>query len=116
MALYVNLRSGRYACLRSVATIVLLTLSFTFSASEKAAAQWRSVDGSGNNLVHSDWGAVATPLQRQATPVYPGDGSGTTILEPPARANPRDISNAIIAQGVVNLRIGQDAAFFAALL
>ncbi len=101
MALYGNLCSGRTVCLRSVAAIVLLTLSF--GASEKAAAQWRLVDGSGNNLANPDWGAVGSPLECQATAVYPGDGSGTTILEPPARANPRDISNAIFAQGATSV-------------
>ena len=49
------------------------------------------------------WGSVGAELERHSPADYPGDGSGATILEPPARANPRDISNALSAQGATSV-------------
>ncbi|MEQ8791865.1 MAG: peroxidase family protein [Pirellulaceae bacterium] len=63
------------------------------------AADFRAIDGSGNNLDNPDWGAVDTQLLRLTSVEYAdgvsepaggADGSG--------RANPREISNRVIAQ------------------
>ncbi len=61
----------------------------------------RSIDGTGNHPL--DLGAANSQLIRQAPAAYPGDGSGSTIIESPARPNPRDISNAIFNQGPISL-------------
>lgn len=59
---------------------------------------FRTINGSNNNRRNPDWGAANTPLLRKLPAVYPGDGSGETILEAPDRANPRDISNTLFDQ------------------
>lgn len=61
-------------------------------------AEFRSFDGTGNNLANPDWGAAGAELLRAAPADYPGDGSGSTILGAPDRANPRTISNTLFAQ------------------
>ena len=58
----------------------------------------RSIDGSGNNPNNPEWGSAGIPLLRRVAAAYPGDGSGETIVEEPDRANPRDISNSLMAQ------------------
>ncbi len=62
----------------------------TFQPSED-----RSIDGSGNNLAHPDWGKAFTMERRMATPAYM-DG-----MSMPARMNqasPRAISNMVVDQ------------------
>ena len=59
----------------------------------------RSYDGSGNNLTFTDYGAAGQNLLRISGAAYPGDGSGSTIINDSTRANPRVISNAIASQG-----------------
>ena len=66
-----------------------------------ATAADRSIDGSGNNLSNTSWGAAGTQLLRKTPAAYPDDGSGTTMISTtttPARPNPREISNAIFDQ------------------
>ena len=46
------------------------------------SADFRSIDGSGNNLGHPDWGSSGTQLLRAAAPPYADDASA------PARAAP----------------------------
>jgi hypothetical protein len=48
------------------------------------AAQVRSLDGSGNNLQHPDWGEAGTPYLRVGSPNY-ADGAGAMVSGPPAR-------------------------------
>ncbi len=70
----------------------------------------RSIDGSGNNLSNTQWGAVGSALQRTAATssstgaFYPGDGSGSIILGGPGSTdsmpNPRDVSNHLYYTGV----------------
>ena len=79
---------------RRVFWVVASAMSLTGVSSIGAAE--RSIDGTGNHP--SNLGAAHTQLKRQAPAAYPGDGSGSTIIEPPDRANPRDISNAIFGQ------------------
>src|SRR5438445_5050395 len=56
---------------------------------------WESIDGTGNNLTHTDWGSVGVELLRRAAAQY-ADG-----LSAPAEADrpdARTISNALDAQ------------------
>ena len=43
----------------------------------------RSIDGSGNSLSYPTQGSAGEALLREAPAGYPGDASGTTIIEPP---------------------------------
>ncbi|MDX1963350.1 MAG: peroxidase family protein [Pirellulales bacterium] len=62
--------------------------------SQPLCAEYRSLDGSANNLNITAQGAANTPIIRfQYAAFYPGDGRGTTMLQPPAAPNPRALSN-----------------------
>jgi len=64
-----------------------------------AWAENRTITGSGNHLSVPATGSTDTRIIRALYAAqYPGDGSGSTIIEEPIRANPRDVSNAISAQ------------------
>ncbi|MCA9270584.1 MAG: peroxidase family protein, partial [Planctomycetales bacterium] len=67
-----------------------------------AVAENRTIDGSGNNLANPTFGQAGTQLLRMAPAAYP-DGAGSLIVEFPTRANPREISDTIAAQGAVNV-------------
>ena len=87
----------------------LLALCVVLADWQLVAAQpvvnTRSIDGTGNNLTNSQWGAAGTEMPRVAeTPYhsgafYPGDGSGATFYGGPGSStsppNPRDISNVL---------------------
>ncbi len=79
----------------------VLMLAATLFAADPVLAQptdVRTIDGSGNNLNHPEWGQAGTLLRREAPADYPGDGSGSTIIGDPDRPNPRAISNAVCTQ------------------
>ena len=89
----------------SLAVLVSAVMACSFSPVLRAMPMSvRSIDGSGNNDTESDWGKSGTPLLRIADPEYPldsdGERSGETLIAPPDRPNPRDISNKIAAQGL----------------
>ena len=58
-------------------------------------AEFRTIDGSGNNGRHAAWGAADTAMRRMMQPAY-ADGTGTPSGE--GRPNPRVISNEVAAQ------------------
>ncbi len=58
--------------------------------------EFRSIDGSGNNLANPDWGRAETPFLRLTSIAYE-DGFGTPSGAD--RPNPRIISNAVLDQG-----------------
>src|SRR5262249_28813133 len=60
-------------------------------------ASFRSIDGSGNNLAHPDWGSAGVDLLRKAAAAY--DGFSGPVVGDPARPSPRAISNAVVDQG-----------------
>ena len=62
-----------------------------------ANGQNRSADGTGNNIDNPLWGATNTQLPRVMPNDYV-DGIGNEVLSEPLRANPREISNAVVAQ------------------
>src|SRR5262245_38516557 len=61
------------------------------------AAGFRSIDGSGNNDAHPDWGSTGEDLLRKAPAAY-ADGLNAPVVCSPTRPSPRLISNAIVAQ------------------
>ncbi|MGE3966409.1 MAG: peroxidase family protein [Planctomycetota bacterium] len=65
-----------------------------------AAAQYRTIDGTGNNLANPDWGAANTPLLRQGPAAY---ADGISTLAGPTRPSPRLISNNLVAQNTAVL-------------
>jgi peroxidase len=65
--------------------IVAAVLGFAPTGSDsRSAFEWRSLDGSGNNLAHPAWGRTGTPYLRVAAAAYP-DGMGRMAGGPPAR-------------------------------
>jgi hypothetical protein len=63
---------------------VVTTLSILLLAAPAGAAEYRSLDGSGNNVAHPDWGKAGTPYKRVAPTAY-GDGVGSIADGPNAR-------------------------------
>lgn len=83
---------------RWILAILLLPLLALECVGPVAATtiEWRSIDGSGNNLAHPERGQAGGTLRRRDNLVdYPGDGSGSEIV---ARANARQISNSLLSQ------------------
>jgi len=67
--------------------------------------EFRSIDGSGNNLTHDEWGAADTPLLRKTTVEY-GDGVGSLAIREDANGNtinPRSVSNVLFDQPAVDV-------------
>src|SRR5262245_24932132 len=60
-------------------------------------AGFRSIDGTGNNADHPDWGSTNVALLRLAPPAY-ADGISSPVVGTPTRPSPRAISNAVVAQ------------------
>lgn len=56
--------------------------------------EFRTIDGSGNNQTHTQWGATGEIFLRETAPNY-ADNVGTMDE---SRPNPREISNAVVAQ------------------
>jgi len=64
-----------------------------------AAAEDRTITGTGNNLQQTNRGSANTALIRLGYPEDYPDGSGTTIFSDAQRANARTVSNTLAAQG-----------------
>jgi len=70
-------------------------MKYTNSALPTSAQQFRSFDGSGNNVANPGWGSVGEHLLRRGPAAYgPGDGLN------PRPGNPRQISNQVCAAGL----------------
>ena len=93
-------------CGALVLTFMML-MTTTGSIAQVLPDEYRTIDGSDNNLNHSSWGSVGTQLLRMSLEDY-SDG----ISEPAGatRKSPRDISNRIAAQdeSVLNSRGASD--------
>ncbi len=61
--------------------------------------QFRSADGSANNLLHQDWGTPGSVLLRLSFAAY-SYADGSSAPAGPDRPNPRAISNAVVTQMV----------------
>ncbi len=73
----------------------LLVSTLLLSATSlEAAFEFRTIDGSGNNLIHTDYGQVGQPLMRHHSANYM-DGIGGVDA---SRPNPRVISNTLFQQ------------------
>ncbi|TWT93475.1 peroxidase [Botrimarina colliarenosi] len=77
---------------------LLLLLAATGLPGLAALADYRAIDGTGNNLSNPTWGSAGAELLRTAPAAYPGDGTGSTMLGDADRGNPRTISNTLFAQ------------------
>src|SRR5262245_12182599 len=60
--------------------------------------EFRTLDGTGNNFDHPTQGAARTRQIRFGYGAQFPDGFGDAIVTAPQRANPRTISNTILAQ------------------
>jgi hypothetical protein len=60
-------------------------------------AGFRSIDGTGNNADHAEWGSAGVTLLRTA-PVAYADGIDDPVVGNPPRPSPRVISNRVVAQ------------------
>ena len=102
---------NRLACNLVVLSCAIFFFTPDFSTS--CWAQYRTFDGTGNNLGNPDYGAAVTQLIRLSQGVfpnagadYPGDQSGSTIYQPSANPeplpstvpHPRTISNMLFDQ------------------
>ncbi len=59
--------------------------------------EYRTFDGSNNNITNPQWGKAGTPLRRITTPSY-GDGISTLAQRGESDINPRSISNRLCKQ------------------
>lgn len=78
----------------SAATVLATSLLVAGSVS---AQPYRSIDGSGNNVLNSNWGQAGTAFVRLAPDSYP-DGIGDVFLQSPEVPNAREVSNALFSQ------------------
>src|SRR3954468_3822051 len=81
-------------------------------AAAESAGQLRSYDGTGNNLLHPDWGAAGTTLLRLAGAAY---ADGMSAPAGASRPGAREISNTIAAHPADDLSSGASLAAFAYL-
>ncbi len=65
---------------------------------ESLYTQYRSIDGTGNNLAHPRWGATEEHLLRGPSGVHYADG--VSAMGGAGRPSPRDVSNALFQQDV----------------
>ncbi len=85
--------------LRGVLLPLTLTLAFATSAEPGSASpgiEFRTFDGSGNNVAHPDWGSAGAHLLRQASGAHYGDGIAS--MGGAGRPSPRALSNAFFDQ------------------
>ncbi len=87
----------RYGVLGGILSLVFITLLVctTLSIAQVLPDEYRSIDGSGNNISNPTWGSVGTQLLRMSVEDY-ADG----ISEPAGegRISPREISNIMASQ------------------
>jgi Animal haem peroxidase len=84
--------------MRKIVAAVIVALVVAAGASAFGAPPTRTLDGSGNNLRHPDWGQTNTQYIRVADPNY-ADGVGQPVSGP----SPRYISNRIFNDEGQNL-------------
>jgi hypothetical protein len=67
-----------------LALAVLALFAVPSSSAARGNVEWRSLDGSGNNLAHPDWGEAGMPYARIAPANY-ADGIGSMVSGPSSR-------------------------------
>src|SRR6266852_9037891 len=81
-----------------LAFVAVIVIPASAASSRTTGIEFRSLDGSGNNLAHPNWGQSGRPYLRVASPNY-ADGISTMVSGPPARY----VSNRIITDGGQNV-------------
>jgi heme peroxidase len=76
--------------------LTLLSTPSSLLAQQAPTVEYRTMDGSNNNLAHPSWGAAGARLLRGASGAHYGDGISS--LGGAGRPSPRAISNALIDQ------------------
>ncbi|MEM7264194.1 MAG: peroxidase family protein, partial [Planctomycetota bacterium] len=89
-------RDGLRSAFASTFSLGLLFAAIPLGSA--AAQEFRTIDGTDNNLVQPAWGSAETPLLR-TTPAGYGDGDSTPAGA--TRPSAREISNALCAQPAV---------------
>jgi hypothetical protein len=84
--------------LRNFGIYLTLAIVVVFGLSPRATAEYRSYDGTGNNLANSNWGAAGSTLTRISTAAYADGISNPRGMGDPTLPNPRAISNMVVAQ------------------
>jgi peroxidase len=83
------------ACRSGVGPVTIGLILGVFLAPGAFAAEYRTIDGTANNVSNPDWGAAGTRLLRVAPPAY---ADGVAAMSGPDRPPPRAVSNAVVAQ------------------
>ena len=84
--------------MRKIVAVAAAALAVAAGAGAFGAPPTRTLDGSGNNLRHPDWGQTNTQYLRVADPNY-ADGAGQPVSGP----NPRYVSNRVFNDEGQNL-------------
>lgn len=85
---------------KAIQSLAVLSVCMLWCA-KTVRAEYRSIDGSGNNLANTSWGAAGTRLSR-ISPVAYDDGISTPRgITDPTLPNPRVVSNTVIAQSIM---------------
>jgi peroxidase len=79
----------------SYAVLAAIVCVLVGSAATIAAAEWRTIDGRGNNVANPELGSVGVQLLRLAPPAY---GDGVASPAGSTRPSPRAVSNALCEQ------------------
>jgi hypothetical protein len=87
--------------MRKLAFLAILAIGIAAPGSA-SAVEFRSLDGSNNNLNHREWGQVGTQYARVAPANY-ADGVSTMVYASNANRSPRYISNRIFNDTFVTL-------------
>lgn len=86
--------------LRVASSAAVIGIAFSLAAAPVSAAPlYRSIDGSGNNVDNSTWGAAGTSLLRMAPSDY---GDGISSMAGANRPGTRAVSNGVSAQSGSN--------------
>src|SRR3954471_10088355 len=99
------------------ADTIASTLASTFSSTTTRSptststlvVATRTIDGTGNNLLHAEWGSTGEELLRKAAAEY---GDGISSLAGADRPSARTISNAIAAQDATTPLSDRDLSAF----
>ena len=78
-----------------VCAIVACLAIFAAPLSSRCGAEFRSFDGSGNNLAHPEWGSAQTNFARMAPVDY---ADGVSVARLVGRPNPRSVGSALFRQ------------------
>ena len=82
----------------SLIILSLLIMGSSGISSASALAEFRSIDGSGNNLANPDWGQANSPLLRATGQAYNDGSSEPRGGNPSGIVSARSVSNAVSAQ------------------